>query len=185
MDKVSKQFEAKYKHLFVEKSTIFNPMKNEIPSDYEVIAFPKDYPIRKRISDMRLNYKEKEVKLKRGRKKIGKEKDSKTNADIVLENSSEELMRRLFNTLSIAKSQPKIRNLDIHFQVRKRIFKESIPTIEKLKSASGLIKGARVRTTRQKYDAKIRATQRDRRWAKILLINLCNGVFPKIDKVIL
>ena len=98
--------------MFVEKSTIFNLMKNEIPSDWEVIAFPPDYPI------------------------------------------------------------------------RKIIFKESIPTIEILKSASGLIKGARVRTTRQKYVAKIRATQRDRRWAKILLINLCNGVFPKIDKVI-
>ena len=30
----------------------------------------------------------------------------------------------------------------------------------------------------------IRSTQRDRRSAKILLINLTKGVFPKIDKVI-
>ena len=57
-------------------------------------------------------------------------------------------------------------------------------SIETLNFFIGGFGGRTTKTSRQDYETQIRLTQRDRRFAKILIINLCIGVFPKIDKVI-
>ena len=57
-----------------------------------------------------------------------------------------------------------------------------IPTITR--ANAGAWDGRSTRSSRQDYDTQIRLTQRDKRFAKILILNLCNGIFPKIDKVI-
>ena len=110
---------------------------------------------------------------------------------IVLGNRNEQLMRRLFHTLSISqhwghfqgrKFKNTYTSLDVYFNVQKRMDKSFvIPKIQRV-NATGAI-GSRTTTTRGKYESKIRMTQRDIRWSKILIINLCNGVFPKIDKI--
>ena len=173
-------FYPKYRDLFMEKSTIIG-MAAKIPDDYTSMHFPPNYPIKSILSDVRQFYKDKEVKLKSGRKSKGQE--NRNTADIVLENTSEELMRRLFNTLSIDLSSPELTNLDIYFNVQKRMFKKFvIPTITR--ANAGAWDSRSTRSSRQDYETQIRLTQRDRRFAKILILNLCNGIFPKIDKVI-
>lgn len=176
-------FFPRYRHLFIEKSTIIGSA-HKVPYDYTSMHFPPNYPIKSILSDVRKFYKDKEVKLKKGRKKISEVKDSKHNADIVLGNGSEELMRRLFHTLSIQQSSTNKTSLDVFFDVKKRMNKKyPIPIIERL-NKSGLVIGAKTRTTRQDFESEIRSTMRDMRLVKTLLINLCKGIFPKTDKVI-
>lgn len=173
-------FYPKYRDLFQEKSTIIGKAA-KVPEDYTSLHFPPDYPVKQMLSDVRKFYKDKEVKLKSGRKKRGEQ--SRYNADIVLNDNSEYLMRRLFHTLRIDISSPEFTNLDIFFNVQKSMFKNfKIPEItRKNANTEG---GRSTRSSRQDFDVNIRGTQRDRRFVKTLILNLCNGVFPKIDKLI-
>jgi hypothetical protein len=192
MKKLSDEFWFKYKHLFVEKSTLINAPSKSVPKGYDTLHIPPNYPIMKILSDIRKFYSGKEVKLSSGRKKKSDKGQEGYNADIVLGDSNEQLMRRLFHTLSISqhwghfqgrKFKNTYTSLDVYFNVQKRMDKSFvIPKIQRV-NATGAI-GSRTTTTRGKYDSKIRMTQRDIRWSKILIINLCNGVFPKIDKII-
>ena len=178
--RLSDPFISKHKHLFEEKSTLINVATKSVPRDYDTLHIPPNYPIMKILSDVRKFYSGKEVKLSSGRKK----KSAKGyNADIVLGDSNEQLMKRLFHTLSISQSRPDLTGLDVYFNVQKRMNKNFvIPKIERV-NASGAI-GSRTRTTRGDYESENRSTMRDMRWSKIILINLCNGVFPELDKII-
>ena len=190
--RLSDPFIAKHKHLFVEKSTLINVATKSVPRDYDTLHIPPNYPIMKILSDVRKFYSDKEVKLSSGRKKKSDKGQEGYNADIVLGDSNEQLMRRLFHTLSISqhwghfqgrKFKNTYTSLDVYFNVQKRMNKNFvIPKIERV-NASGAI-GSRTRTTRGDYESENRSTMRDMRWSKIILINLCNGVFPELDKII-
>ena len=180
-------FLPKYRELFNEKSTIFE--EAVIRKGYTSIQVPPDYPSYKMIADIKSWYSKKEVKMKF--QHLGKGK-SKNNADIVLDtHHSEELMKRLFHTLRIDQSNPDFTNLDVYFHRTVSMNKNhkflngltGIPTIERSNK-----KGARdtrvTQTNRMDYDSDIRSTQRDKRYYKILLLNLAKGVFPKFDNLI-
>ncbi len=73
-------------------------------------------------------------------------------------------------------SEPSFNQNWIHFLLAQRSFKkDEINIFEELNN---------IKITRQNYESKIRMTMRDMRWSKIILINLCNGVFPELDKII-
>jgi hypothetical protein len=166
--------------LFLEKSTIIG-QASKVPHDYSSFHFPPDYPVRQMLSDVKNFYKNKEVKLKSGRKKRGEQ--SRYNADIVLNDSTESLMKRLFHTLSLDQSSPDLTNLDLFFNIQKRMYKTfKIPEITR--KNAGTWDGRSTRSSRQDYESNIRSTQRDKRHYKTLILNLCKGQFPKIDKLI-
>ena len=177
------QFWLSHRDKFIEKTTIFPEANNsEIPPNFNSFHFPPDYPRNNMIADIKEWYKQTERRpnLKVGRTAKGK---SKSNADIILDNSFEEILKRLFHTLRIELTHPDLTNLDIFFKVNKIMNKKFvIPKIERINSKTTYGKGTR--TTRQEWMYEIRKTQRDRRFAKILLINLSKGVFPKIDRLI-
>jgi hypothetical protein len=142
-----------------------------IPNDYESFHFPPNLPIRDRVHIVRMHYMEKE------------NQDTKHSADIVLDQTEEGLMKRLFHTFRLDMTRDDLTNLDLYFQVEKIMRKGFvIPKIERV-NATGAI-GSRQRTTRGDYESSIRKTQRDRRFAKILLINLGKGLFPRIKSII-
>jgi hypothetical protein len=173
-------FHKRYRDLFLEKSTIIG-QASKVPHDYSSFHFPPDYPVRQMLSDVKNFYKNKEVKLKSGRKKRGEQ--SRYNADIVLNDSTESLMKRLFHTLSLDQSSPDLTNLDLFFNIQKRMYKTfKIPEITR--KNAGTWDGRSTRSSRQDYESNIRSTQRDKRHYKTLILNLCKGQFPKIDKLI-
>jgi len=178
-----KLFYPKYRHLFLEKSTIIG-MAEKVPQDYLSFNFPPNYPLKQMLSDVRNFYKDKEVKLKSGRKKRGEE--TRYTADIVLNDTNETLMRRLFHMLSIDMSTPlskEFTNLDLYFSIQKRLYKNfKIPEIKR--KNAGAWDSRSTATTRERYINDIKSTQRDRKFYKILILNLCKGEFPRIDKLI-
>ena len=107
------------------------------------------------------------------------------NADIVLDtHTTEDLMKRLFHTMRVDQTMPDTTNLDKYFEITETIDKKfKRPEIVRSNK-----KGARdtrvTQTNRQDFESQIRSTQRDRKYYKVLLINLGNGVFPKFDNLI-
>ena len=188
-------FWKKYRPLFQEKSTIIGEAINKSNvDDYYSIHFPKNYSLNAMKFDLLKFYKDKETNfgahLKKGMSKKGD--TSKYNAEIVLGDVGgyELLLKRLFNVLSIDQSETDLDNLHKYWYVQKRMIKNfKIPEITSRGSqdeSSRVGTGGRrtTQTSRALYEYEIRTVQRDRRSAKILLINLTKGVFPKIDKVI-
>ena len=171
--------------VFLDKTTIFPEADIiETPKDYNTFHFPKDYPIKKHIADLKQWYKSSELITKKVRGRSISGANTKHNAQIVLDNSSEEILKRLFHTLRIELTNEKLTNLDIYFQVQKAMYKKfQIPEITRKNAQTG-IGGKTTRTSRADYEYEIRKTQRDRRFVKILLINLSNGAFPKLDRLI-
>ena len=179
-------FLSKYRNLFNEKSTIFD--EAVIRKDYSTIQIPPNYSIKKIVADVKYWYSKKEVKLKFVNRGKGKQVN---NADIVLELTNEDVMKRLFHTLRIDQTNPNFTNLDIYFHRtfiinKKHKFKNGLTGIPKIVRSNR--KGARdtrvTQTIRTDYNSDIRSTQRDIRYYKILLLNLSKGVFPKFDNVI-
>ena len=172
-------FLRKHRDLFNEKSTIID--EAVIRDNHTLVQIPPNYSIKKVISDIKYWYSQKEVKMKFVNRGKGKQTN---NADIVLDLTNEEVMKRLFQTLRIDQSNPDLTNLDIFFQRSKAMNKKFvIPEIVRSNR-----KGARdtrsTQTTRGEYDSEIRSTQRDIRFYKILLLNLAKGTFPKFDNII-
>ena len=172
-------FMPKYRELFNEKSTLF---EEAIRTGYSVIQVPPNYPSYKMIADIKHWYSKKEVKLKF--QNVGKGK-SNNNADIVLDtHTSEDLMKRLFQTLRIDQTMPKLTNLDKYFE-RTEVLDKKFKRPEIVRSN---MKGARdtrvTQTNRMDFISQIRSTQRDIKYYKILLLNLGKGVFPKFDNLV-
>jgi len=177
-------FLTKYRNLFNEKRTIIGVA--DLQQDHTLMQVPDNYPIKSILSDIRHWYSQKEVKLRngKGRKKGETKGNTRSTADIVLDLTNEEVMKRLFHTLRIDQTNPKFTNLDIYFHRMKSMNKKFvIPNIVRSN-----MKGARdtrvTQTNRQEYESQIRSTQRDIRYYKILLLNLSKGVFPKFDNII-
>ena len=172
-------FLSKYRNLFNEKSTIFD--EAVIRKDYSTIQIPPNYSIKKIVADVKYWYSKKEVKLRTRKTKKG---NSRSTADIVLDLTSEDVMKRLFHILRINQTMTNLTNLDIYFQRMKSMNKKFvIPDIQRI-NAKGGVGGKTTKTSRQDYESEIRSTQRDIRFYKILLLNLCKGVFPKCDNLI-
>ena len=172
-------FMPKYRELFNEKSTLFD---EAVRTGYSVIQVPPNYPSYKMIADIKHWYSKKEVKLKF--QNVGKGK-SNNNADIVLDtHTSEDLMKRLFQTLRIDQTMPKLTNLDKYFE-RTEVLDKKFKRPEIVRSN---MKGARdtrvTQTNRMDFISQIRSTQRDIKYYKILLLNLGKGVFPKFDNLV-
>jgi hypothetical protein len=172
-------FMPKYRELFNEKSTLF---EEAIRTGYSVIQVPPNYPSYKMIADIKHWYSKKEVKLKF--QNVGKGK-SNNNADIVLDtHTSEDLMKRLFQTLRIDQTMPKLNNLEKYFE-RTEVLDKKFKRPEIVRSN---MKGARdtrvTQTNRMDFISQIRSTQRDIKYYKILLLNLGKGVFPKFDNLV-
>ena len=172
-------FMPKYRELFNEKSTLFD---EAVRTGYSVIQVPPNYPSYKMIADIKHWYSKKEVKLKF--QNVGKGK-SNNNADIVLDtHTSEDLMKRLFQTLRIDQTMPKLNNLEKYFE-RTEVLDKKFKRPEIVRSN---MKGARdtrvTQTNRMDFISQIRSTQRDIKYYKILLLNLAKGVFPKFDSLI-
>ena len=166
--------------LFNEKPTIFE--EAVVRRGYSVIQVPPNYPSYKMIADIKHWYSQKEVKLKF--QNVGKGK-SNNNADIVLDtHTSEDLMKRLFQTLRIDQTMPKLNNLEKYFE-RTEVLDKKFKRPEIVRSN---MKGARdtrvTQTNRMDFISQIRSTQRDIKYYKILLLNLAKGVFPKFDSLI-
>jgi len=177
-------FLTKYRNLFNEKKTIIG--EADVLQDHTLMQVPDNYPIKSILSDIRHWYSQKEVKLRngKGRKKGETKGNTRSTADIVLDLTNEEVMKRLFHTLRIDQTNPKFTNLDIYFHRMKSMNKKFvIPNIVRSN-----MKGARdtrvTQTNRMEYDSDIRSTQRDIRYYKTLLLNLSKGVFPKFDNLI-
>jgi len=178
---------VKYKHLFTNRTTIVGNAE-EVPEDFQSFHFPPDYSTRMKLRVIREFSRNQEVKKKSGRKVQRR----KTNAKIDLGDAQEFLMRRLFHTIRLDQSV-KLKNIDLFFKVNKILYKKFvIPEIIRVNAyaekgdgyATRGAVGTRPKTNIDKFESEIRMTQRDRRFAKILIINLSKGVFPKIDKVI-
>jgi hypothetical protein len=172
-------FMPKYRELFNEKSTLFD---EAVRTGYSVIQVPPNYPSYKMIADIKHWYSKKEVKLKF--QNVGKGK-SNNNADIVLDtHTSEDLMKRLFQTLRIDQTMPKLNNLEKYFE-RTEVLDKKFKRPEIVRSN---MKGARdtrvTQTNRMDFISQIRSTQRDIKYYKILLLNLGKGVFPKFDNLV-
>ena len=148
---------------------------------------PDNYPTKSILSDIRHWYSQKEVKLRSNRqgKKKGETKgNTRGTADIMLDLTNEDVMKRLFHTLRIDQSMPDLTNLDIFFQRSKSLNKKFvIPEIVR-SNKKGALGTRSTQTIRSDYDSQIRSTQRDIRFYKILLLNLAKGVFPKFDNLI-
>jgi len=177
-------FLTKYRNLFNEKKTIIG--EADVLQDHTLMQVPDNYPIKSILSDIRHWYSQKEVKLRngKGRKKGETKGNTRSTADIVLDLTNEEVMKRLFHTLRIDQSSPDLTNLDIYFQRTKSMNKKFvIPNIVRSN-----MKGARdtrvTQTNRMEFNTHIRSTQRDIRYYKTLLLNLSKGVFPKFDNLI-
>ena len=177
-------FLTKYRNLFNEKKTIIG--EADVLQDHTLMQVPDNYPIKSILSDIRHWYSQKEVKLRngKGRKKGETKGNTRSTADIVLDLTNEEVMKRLFHTLRIDQTNPKFTNLDIYFHRMKSMNKKFvIPNIVRSN-----MKGARdtrvTQTNRMEFNTHIRSTQRDIRYYKTLLLNLSKGVFPKFDNLI-
>jgi len=172
-------FLPKYRNLFNEKSTIIE--EAVIRKDHTLIQIPPNYSIKKVVSDIKYWYSQKEVKMRFVNRGKGKQVN---NADIVLDITNEEVMKRLFQTLRIDQTMPDLTNLDIYFQRTKIMNKKFvIPEIVRT-NRKGALGTKSSQTTRGEFDSEIRSTQRDIRFYKILLLNLSKGVFPKFDNLI-
>ena len=177
-------FMQKYRNLFNEKKTIIG--EADILKDHTLMQIPENYPIKSILSDIRNWYSQKEVKLrvKKGRQKGETKGNTRGSADILLDLTNEEVMKRLFHTLRIDQTNPDLTNLDIFFQRTKVMNKKFvIPEIVRTNRKGGRDTKT-TQTTRGEYDSEIRSTQRDIRYYKILLLNLSKGVFPKFDNLI-
>jgi hypothetical protein len=177
-------FMQKYRNLFNEKKTIIG--EADILQDHTLMQIPENYPIKSILSDIRNWYSQKEVKLrvKKGRQKGETKGNTRGSADILLDLTNEEVMKRLFHTLRIDQTNPDLTNLDIFFQRTKVMNKKFvIPEIVRTNRKGGRDTKT-TQTTRGEYDSEIRSTQRDIRYYKILLLNLSKGVFPKFDNLI-
>ena len=162
----SNSFFNKYRDYFIERTTIVGSA-GEVPNDYESFHFPPTLPIRDRLEIVRMQYSKKE------------NKDTRHTADIVLDQTEESLMKRLFHTFRLDMTRDDLTNLDLYFQVEKIMRKGFvIPKIERV-NATGAI-GSRQRTTRGEFESSIRKTQRDRRFAKILF-HLIQGLHTLKD----
>ena len=180
-------FYPKYRNLFQNKTTIFGSAR-KVPDDFLTMNVPPNYPMRKLMSDIKKHYKDKEIAMVRKGKKSKEFHSGKGEADIVLRDGSELMLKRIFNVLSIDQSNSDLDNLHKHFHVQNRMYGVKIPKIESIGSQEiehNPIGSKTTKTTRSNYDDSIvRTLQRDRRKAKILLVNLCNGVFPVFNKVL-
>ena len=178
-------FLTKYRNLFNEKRTIIG--EADLQQDHTLMQVPDNYPIKSILSDIRHWYSQKEVKLRsnrKGRQKGETKGNTRSTADIVLDLTNEEVMKRLFHTLRIDQSSPDLTNLDIYFQRTKSMNKKFvIPNIVR-SNMKGALGTKSTQTNRQEYESQIRSTQRDIRYYKILLLNLSKGVFPKFDNLI-
>ena len=173
-------FMPKYREMFNEKSTIFE--EATVRKGYTTIQVPPNYPSYKMIADIKSWYSRKEVKMKF--QNVGKGQ-SQNNADIVLDtHTSEDLMKRLFHTLRIDQTMPKLTNLDKYFE-RTEIINKKFKRPQIVRSNMKCARDTRVtQTNRMEYNSEIRSTQRDIKYYKILLLNLGKGVFPKFDNLI-
>ncbi len=162
-------FFDRYRHLFLEKMPIFDPREN-IPEDYDTFSFPPNMPIRDRLQIVREKYKQKEVKR------------TSNTAEIELRGfDSEQLMKRIFHTFRLEMSTDFGTNLDLNFAVQKIMNKNFVkPQIIKIPRTGA--PGSRQRSNVSKFDYNIRQTQRDRLWARRLLVNLGKGEFPRYNR---
>ena len=178
-------FLTKYRNLFNEKRTIIG--EADLQQDHTLMQIPDNYPIKSIISDVRHWYSQKEVKLRshrQGRRKGETKGNTRGTADIQLDLTNEEVMKRLFHTLRIDQTNPNFTNLDIFFHRMKSMNKKFvIPEIVRTNRKGGRDTKT-TQTTRGEYDSEIRSTQRDIRYYKTLLLNLSKGVFPKFDNLI-
>ena len=178
-------FLTKYRNLFNEKRTIIG--EADLQQDHTLMQIPDNYPIKSIISDVRHWYSQKEVKLRshrQGRRKGETKGNTRGTADIQLDLTNEEVMKRLFHTLRIDQTNPNFTNLDIFFHRMKSMNKKFvIPQIVRTNRKGGRDTKT-TQTTRGEYDSEIRSTQRDIRYYKTLLLNLSKGVFPKFDNLI-
>ena len=173
-------FLPRYRDLFLERTTIFDVSFDKVPSDYISIHIPPNYPIKSILSDIKNYYDDKNIVFKGGRN------ISRYTANIVpLHSSNEITMKRLFNTLSISQSSKKLTHLQVYFEVEKRRNKSfKIPIITRHSSTGKKGFNKQGTMTSDRFDSKMRMTQRDTREVQRIIINLCNGIFPKRDKII-
>jgi len=170
-------FWLKYRDLFQEPKTQFIQNFNNVDMDkYDVVIVPKHFSQREARSDFLNLYQQKEVKLKKGRKKTG---ESRHKADIVLTGAKDEVLKRLFHIFRISQTKnDEMTNLDIYSNYQNQIFKRPLIQVVRKTKDSGKEK------TKDDYESQIRSTQRDIRQAKILILNLCKGHFPITDKLL-
>jgi hypothetical protein len=177
-------FMSKYRELFNEKRTIVG--EAVLKPNHTMIQIPDNYPIKSVVSDIKHWYSQKEDKLrvKKGRQKGETKGNTRGSAEMILDQTSEDVMKRLFHTLRIDQTNPNFTNLDIYFQRMKSMNRKfNIPEIVR-SNMKGALGTKSTQTNRQEYESQIRSTQRDIRFYKILLLNLSKGVFPKFDNLI-
>jgi hypothetical protein len=174
INKFNNAFFDRYRPHFIEPSTTFSPTLSEMADNLKggsFIHIPDDYPIRSILDDIRTWYTEKEKKSK-----------PRKSARIILDQVDDNLMKRIFHTFRLSLTT-NLDNLQLHFQVQKIMSKRfEIPKIERENAKGGL--GSRTTgTIRSDYLSEIKKTQRDKQFAKLLLINLGRGSFPKIKRI--
>ena len=74
-------------------------------------------------------------------------------------------------------------NLDLYFSIKKRLHKRFVITEIKRKNA-GAWTGRSTASIREDFRNNIKSTQRDRKFYKLLILDLCKGEFLRIDKLI-
>jgi len=177
-------FWKEYRNLFQEPRSFIVKDKDKVNSNlYDLVAIPKHYNFKQRQYDLRNLYKSIGHQFPTSRKK----NDTRHRADIVIENARDLVLKRLFHTIrlelsreeEIKKTKKKLTGFDICNEVRfitlgiPKIEVTTVKTFDRYK-----------KTNKSQIESLQRATYRDIKWGKYLILNLCKGHFPIYDKII-
>ena len=177
-------FWKEYRNLFQEPKSFIVKEKDKVNTNlYDLIAVPKHFSFKERQYDFRNLYKNIKQPISKGRSKT----NTRHRADIVIENARDLVLKRLFHTIrlelsreeEIKKTKKKLTGFDICNEVRfitlgiPKIEVTTVKTFDRYK-----------KTNKSQIESLQRATYRDIKWGKYLILNLCKGHFPIYDKIL-
>jgi hypothetical protein len=177
-------FWKEYRNLFQEPKSYLVTERDKVNTNlYDLIAVPKHFSFKERLYDFRNLYRNIKQPISKSRSKT----NTRHMADIVIENARDLVLKRLFHTMRLEfsreeeskKTNKKLTGFDICNEVRficygiKKIDVISVKTFDRYK-----------KTNKDKLEALQRATYRDIKWGKYLILNLCKGHFPIYDKIL-
>jgi len=177
-------FWKEYRNLFQEPQSFIVKEKDKVNSNlYDLVAIPKHYNFKEIQYDFRNLYK----KFDNQPLRVRSRSNTRHQAEIVIENARDLILKRLFHTIRIELSREeeekrtnkKLTGLDVCSEVRSICF--GLPKIE-LKTIKTVERNKK--TNKDNYDGLLRSTYRDIKWSKYLILNLCKGYFPVYDKII-
>ena len=173
------------------------------PSKYDVFVVPKNKTINENLNEIRTYLRTETTSIRKGQK-LKKDK----GADIQFSYGRDSYLQKLFYILLIRYTNPKFTNFEVYNHLQNRLYKRPLIKIEKRVSVEQVKKsedlyGVRdydkegrwgkkkqvknlrqTATTTEQYEIEIRNTMRDIKYAKIIILNLCKGEFPRYDKII-